>query len=96
MGGEATVARRALRYGGSRAALSRAEDFSDFQVRKNAAPTAADPLGVKGVGEAGALPAAMNAVAEALSSMGADAPDMSATPLRIWMAVLEARGAKEA
>ena len=80
-------------------AMPRAEDFCDFQVKTNAVPTTANPLGVKGVGEAGtvgALPAAMNAVADALASMGIDAPDMPATPLRVWTAIREARGAKEA
>ena len=80
-------------------AIPRAEDFCDFQVKTNAVPTTANPLGVKGVGEAGtvgALPAAMNAVADALASGGIDAPDMPATPLRIWTAIREARSAREA
>ena len=80
-------------------AMPRAEDFCNFQVKTNAVPTTANPLGVKGVGEAGtvgALPAAMNAVADALASRGIDAPDMPATPLRVWTAIREARSAKEA
>jgi carbon-monoxide dehydrogenase large subunit len=50
-------------------------------------PTAANPLGSKGAGEAGAtgsLPALMNAVADALASAGAAPIDMPVTPARLW------------
>jgi len=50
---------------------------------------------VKGVGETGAIasPAAvMNAVADALAQVGAKAPEMPATPERVWSAIQEARG----
>ncbi len=50
-------------------------------------PTATNPLGVKGCGEAGttgALPAVANAVADALQHCGAGDFDMPATPHRLW------------
>jgi carbon-monoxide dehydrogenase large subunit len=49
-----------------------------------------NPLGAKGAGEAGttgALPAAMNAIIDALSARGITAFDMPATPQRIWAAL---------
>ena len=51
------------------------------------------PLGVKGAGEAGtvgAVPAVMNAVVDALSTLGIRHVDMPATPERIWRAIQEA------
>jgi aerobic carbon-monoxide dehydrogenase large subunit len=58
-------------------------------------PTATNPLGVKGAGEAGtvgALPAVMNAVADALAPLGIDHLDMPATPERVWRAIQAAEG----
>jgi carbon-monoxide dehydrogenase large subunit len=49
-----------------------------------------NPLGAKGAGEAGttgALPAAMNAIIDALSARGITAFDMPATPRKIWGAL---------
>ena len=45
--------------------MPRADDFCDFNIAANEVPTARNPLGVKGVGEAGtvgAMPAVMNAI----------------------------------
>jgi len=53
-----------------------------------------NPLGAKGVGEAGssgALPACMNAVADALRSAGVTHFDLPATPARIWAALAVAK-----
>jgi len=53
-------------------------------------PTASNLLGAKGIGEAGvtgALPALMNAVADALRSAGVLHFDLPATPLRVWQAL---------
>ena len=58
------------------------------------APRTDNPLGVKGVGETGAIasPAAvMNAVVDALSPFGIDEMAMPATPERVWRALEEAR-----
>ncbi len=75
-------------------AMPRADDFCDFGVAALAIPTASNPLGVKGVGEAGtvgALPAVMNAVNDALAGVGATPIDMPATAEKVWRA-LAARG----
>ncbi|MGH8669147.1 MAG: xanthine dehydrogenase family protein molybdopterin-binding subunit [Burkholderiales bacterium] len=53
-------------------------------------PTQLNPLGAKGVGEAGvtgSLPALMNAVADALRQAGVRHFEMPATPLRVWQAL---------
>ena len=57
-------------------------------------PTKVNPLGAKGVGEAGtvgALAAAMNAVNDALAPLGIRHFDMPATPSRVWAAIAAAR-----
>ena len=49
-----------------------------------------NPLGVKGVGEAGtigSIPAVMNAVNNALASIGAPPVDLPATPEKVWRAM---------
>ena len=56
-------------------------------------PTALNPLGVKGVGEAGtvgALSATINAVCNALQPAGVRHLDMPATPMRVWRALCDA------
>jgi carbon-monoxide dehydrogenase large subunit len=60
-------------------------------------PTPTNPLGVKGVGEAGttgAMAACMNAVMDALRSAGVTQFDMPATPARIWAALAEAEASQ--
>ncbi len=59
-------------------------------------PSPNNPLGVKGVGEAGStgsLPACMNAVMNALRGAGVTHFDMPATPARVWSAIAAAKGA---
>ncbi|WP_338148104.1 xanthine dehydrogenase family protein molybdopterin-binding subunit [Neoroseomonas eburnea] len=76
-------------------ALPRADDLPDLDVLLEGTPTAANPLGVKGVGQAGAIAApqvVMNAVADALAQIGATAPDMPATPEKLWRAISAASG----
>ncbi len=77
-------------------ALPRAADLPAFALEPRPTPCLTNPLGVKGVGESGttaALPAAMNAVADALASAGAPCVQMPATPERVWRA-LRGRGAE--
>jgi carbon-monoxide dehydrogenase large subunit len=53
-------------------------------------PTALNPLGVKGVGEAGtvgALSATINAVCHALQPAGIRHLDMPATSMKVWQAL---------
>ena len=57
-------------------------------------PSPTNPLGVKGIGEAGTIGSAaavMNAVADALSPLGITDIDMPASPNRVWAAIQEAR-----
>jgi carbon-monoxide dehydrogenase large subunit len=64
-------------------------------IREHPVPTAANPLGAKGVGEAGvsgSLPALMNAVLDALRQAGVTHFDMPATPDRLWRAIRDAKG----
>ncbi len=76
-------------------AMPRADDVPSFEVDAHEVPTAVNPLGAKGVGEAGtvgALPALMNAVNDALAPLGVRHLDMPLTPERVWRAIREARG----
>ena len=71
-------------------AMPRAHDFCPFELHENPVPTASNPLGVKGAGETGtcgALPAVMNAVNDALASIGAPEIEMPATPEKTWRAI---------
>lgn len=55
-------------------------------------PTPVNPLGVKGVGEAGTIgcsPAMVNSVVDALSPMGVRHIDMPMTPEKIWRLIKE-------
>jgi carbon-monoxide dehydrogenase large subunit len=59
-------------------------------------PTSYNPLGAKGIGEAGtigATPAVQNAVIDALAHLGVRHVDMPTTPERVWTAIQKA-GAK--
>ncbi len=69
-------------------AMPRADDLPDIVSEMRPTPCLSNPLGVKGVGEAGttaSLAAILNAVADALP----EAPDidMPATPQRVWRAM---------
>jgi carbon-monoxide dehydrogenase large subunit len=78
-------------------AMPRADDVPFFEVDSHEVPTAVNPLGAKGVGEAGtvgALPALVNAVNDALAPLGVRHLDMPMTPERIWRAIREATGRK--
>jgi len=74
--------------------MPRADDFCDFNLGNNFSPTPRNPLGVKGVGEAGtigALPAVMNAVNDALHRIGAPEIEIPATSEKVWRAIQAAR-----
>ena len=75
--------------------MPRADDLCFIDQGSEPVPTRTNPLGVKGAGESGpvaALPAAINAVIDALKPLGVDHIDPPATPERIWRAVREAEG----
>src|SRR6266850_3426239 len=74
--------------------MPRAGLVNGLAIREHPVPTATNPLGAKGVGEAGvsgSLPALMNAVLDALRQAGVAHFDMPATPDRIWRAIRDAK-----
>jgi aerobic carbon-monoxide dehydrogenase large subunit len=74
--------------------MPRADDLPDIRMVTREVPTKVNPLGAKGVGEAGtvgAMAAAMNAVNDALAPLGIRHFDMPATPWRVWQAIQTAR-----
>jgi carbon-monoxide dehydrogenase large subunit len=74
-------------------AMPRAADMPEIVSVNLEVPTTQNPLGVKGVGEAGtvgALSATINAVANALQAAGIRHLDMPATPMRVWRALRDA------
>ncbi|HEY1934225.1 MAG TPA: xanthine dehydrogenase family protein molybdopterin-binding subunit [Acetobacteraceae bacterium] len=71
-------------------ALPYASDLPDFDITLSGVPTNANPLGVKGSGQAGAIAspqAVIAAVLDALAPLGVTHIDMPATPERIWRAM---------
>jgi carbon-monoxide dehydrogenase large subunit len=71
-----------------------AAELPSFELLASETPTGINPLGAKGIGEAGtigAAPAAQNAVIDAVSHLGVRHIDMPATPERVWAAISEAR-----
>ena len=76
--------------------MPRADDIPPVHLETRAVPTAVNPLGVKGVGEAGtvgSLVATINAICDALSPLGIRHIEMPATPARVWAAIENARDA---
>jgi aerobic carbon-monoxide dehydrogenase large subunit len=59
-----------------------------------ATPTPYNPLGAKGIGEAGTIgstPACHNAVVDAVSYLGIRHIDMPTTPEKVWRAISAAK-----
>jgi carbon-monoxide dehydrogenase large subunit len=68
-------------------ALPRATDFPTFELHATVTPTPVNPLGAKGVGEAGTLgstPSIVNAAVDALSGFGVTHIDMMLRPEKLW------------
>jgi carbon-monoxide dehydrogenase large subunit len=75
-------------------AMPRADDLPDLECVFIEGPPGDNPLGVKGIGEAGATgsaPAVVNAVLDALAPLGVTHIDMPLTPFRVWTAIRAAR-----
>jgi carbon-monoxide dehydrogenase large subunit len=75
-------------------AMPRAGLVNGIKLLEHPVPTRLNPLGAKGVGEAGvtgSMPALMNAVIDALRQAGVRHFEMPATSARIWKAIQEAR-----
>ena len=68
-------------------AMPRATDFPRFELHATVTPTPVNPLGAKGVGEAGTLgstPCIVNAAVDALSPLGVKHIDMMLRPEKLW------------
>jgi carbon-monoxide dehydrogenase large subunit len=71
-------------------AMPQAKHLPDFNVQFMETPSPYNPLGVKGMGETptiAAVPAVVNAVADALSQLGTPQLDIPLKPERIWRAM---------
>ena len=80
-------------------AVPRAADLPRFDVVMREVPTQANPLGVKGAGQAGCIGAPQTIVAailDALRPLGVTHLDMPATPAGIWRAISQVQARKRA
>ncbi|MEN8237730.1 MAG: molybdopterin cofactor-binding domain-containing protein [Actinomycetota bacterium] len=74
--------------------LPAAENLPMFSLDRTVTPTDVNPLGVKGIGEAGTIGSAqtiVNAVVDAVSHLGVKHIDMPLRPKRVWQAIEDAR-----
>ncbi|GAA4414715.1 xanthine dehydrogenase family protein molybdopterin-binding subunit [Actinokineospora soli] len=74
--------------------LPSAADLPSFDTDRTETPSSTNPLGVKGVGEAGTIastPAVVNAVVDAVRHLGVDDIEMPCTPMRVWTAIRTGR-----
>ena len=75
--------------------VPRASFFPNIELDETVTPSPVNPLGVKGVGEAGAIAstaAAANAVIDALSPLGIRHLDMPYTAQTVWRAIQGSKG----
>lgn len=75
-------------------AVPNARQMPAIRTASASSPTPVNPLGVKGIGESGAIgspPALVNAVMDALRQAGVSYLDMPFTPERVWAALQDAR-----
>jgi carbon-monoxide dehydrogenase large subunit len=73
-------------------ALPRAADVPHLNLTRTETPTPVNPLGIKGIGEAGTIgsaPAVVNAVVDALAPFGVTHIDMPLTPQKLWTLCLD-------
>jgi carbon-monoxide dehydrogenase large subunit len=71
-----------------------ATELPSFELVDMATPTPMNPLGAKGIGEAGTIgstPAVQNAVIDAVAHLGVRHIDMPTTPMRVFRAIQQAR-----
>jgi carbon-monoxide dehydrogenase large subunit len=72
-----------------------AAEFPSFTLGHTVTPSPTNPIGVKGIGEAGTIastPAVVNAIVDALSPYGVRDIAMPASPWRVWKAIQEGAG----
>ncbi|MGY1691081.1 xanthine dehydrogenase family protein molybdopterin-binding subunit [Geodermatophilus sp. SYSU D01105] len=71
-----------------------ATELPSFELVDMATPTPINPLGAKGIGEAGTIgstPAVHNAVIDAVAHLGVRHIDMPTTPMKVWRAIQKAQ-----
>jgi carbon-monoxide dehydrogenase large subunit len=74
--------------------LPSAADLPSFTTDRTETPSTTNPLGVKGVGEAGTIastPAVVNAVVDAVRHLGVNDIEMPCSPMRVWAAIHRGR-----
>ncbi|MCI0634524.1 MAG: molybdopterin-dependent oxidoreductase [Actinobacteria bacterium] len=72
-----------------------AAEMPSFELDRTETPSPTNPLGAKGIGEAGTIaapPAVINAVVDAVSHLGVTEVGKPATPERVWRAIQRAKG----
>ncbi len=75
-----------------------ATELPSFELVDSETPTTYNPLGVKGIGEAGSIgstPAVQNAVIDAVAHLGVRHIDMPTTSRRVWQAIRAAQARSE-
>ncbi|HEX2155292.1 MAG TPA: xanthine dehydrogenase family protein molybdopterin-binding subunit [Acidimicrobiia bacterium] len=78
--------------------LPTATDLPTFELARTVTPTDINPLGVKGIGEAGTIGSAqtiVNAVVDALRALGVKHIDMPLRPKRVWQAIQAAQNGSD-
>jgi carbon-monoxide dehydrogenase large subunit len=71
-------------------AIVTATEVPTFELADSQTPTSYNPLGAKGIGEAGTIgstPAVQNAIVDAVAHLGVRHIDMPASPQRVWAAL---------
>ncbi|HET7235099.1 MAG TPA: molybdopterin cofactor-binding domain-containing protein [Actinomycetota bacterium] len=72
-----------------------ATEIPSMTLDRTETPSTTNPLGVKGIGEAGTIaapPAVVNAVIDAVSHLGVTHIEKPVTPERVWRAIRDAKG----
>jgi carbon-monoxide dehydrogenase large subunit len=77
--------------------VPRASELPRYETAHTVTPSPVNPLGVKGIGEAGTIAssaAVINAVVDALSPLGIRHVDMPVRPEKLWRIIQDAKGGK--
>ena len=80
-------------------AIVTATEVPTFELADMETPTSYNPLGAKGIGEAGTIgstPAVQNAIVDAVAHLGVRHIDMPASPQRVWAALRAASASASA
>jgi carbon-monoxide dehydrogenase large subunit len=75
-----------------------ATEVPSYELAQMETPTTYNPLGAKGIGEAGSIgstPAVQNAIIDAVAHLGVRHIDMPVTPRRVWQALQAAESGSE-